>query len=214
MLALSICVPPQAETVGLVMLVSNATAGGISLTKGMTVYVGDVISVAPGGSLQIGIPGAGRVFVNTDSQARILKEAGQFKLEVLAGSAWFYAGVKQVEGRLADAVIHSAGNSPAIASITMKRPDFAIVMAEKGSILVATTHDGKSVTLQEGQAVEVTVEYKVKNGPPEKDPRVMSNRAVAILGAIVIGGISAITFKAGPPLSGATVRQVISPFTP
>lgn len=202
-----------ADPIGTVVSSNAATSGGTALTAGRTLFSGDLISTAPGGSAQIAVTGGGTVTLTQGSTARILKEAGRLRLEVTQGSAWFCLSDKPLEGKLADAVVHSLDGQAAIGSLTMKGPNAGVIAAEKGRLVVETARNGQSVTLKPGQCVEVTIQTVPPATGAATPGGSLSGRSIAILGGVTIAVIS---LAAGLHLENkpddTAKKNAISPF--
>jgi len=200
------------QPVGSVVSSHAATVGGSSLTPGRTLFAGDLITTGPGGSAQIAVSGGGVLRVTERSQARLVREAGRTRLEVLAGSAWFCLSDKPLEGGMADAVVRSLDGREAVATLTMKGTDQGVIAAEKGQLIVTTGREGKSVTLREGQCVEVTLR-SVKPVGGEAAEAGWSGTRIAILGAVMATAMSVIALQVNEGgLTDQEKENAVSPF--
>jgi len=94
----------------------------------------------------------------------------------------------------------------------------ALIGAERGELLVSTAHDGKSVTLKEGEAVEVTL------APAPAKPELagggtgaptLTGNQVAILGGTIVLIISLLAIKLASDhksLTDTQKKNAVSPF--
>ena len=200
----------------------SATVRGTNLTPGSTILSGDAIDVGARGSAQIMLVGGAQLRMHEDSQVRLTRTADIIQLSVQRGVASFRtAGNSSLEALLADATIRSADGLPAVGIISVRSPQSAMIAAEKGTLLITTAHDSKSVTLHEGDAAEVTlVPEKAKDRDKDKGggavPAGATSAARVVLIAIIVGGaITAAALLLGRGETQLTTQQKcnsVSPF--
>jgi hypothetical protein len=201
------------ELLGTVLRGESATVRGTTLIPGTSIFSGDTIEVALPGSASIALVGGGVVLVASQSKVRLAKEAGRIQLELKEGRAWFCVSEKtliEVQGRLADAVIQSDPGLPAVAVLEMLSPTSAIITVVKGRLVVSTAHDAKSVTLREGQCVELAFAPAIPQAGLE-----LPGARVAILSAVVTTLTSVIAARLNEDLrhlSDIEKKNAVSPF--
>jgi hypothetical protein len=161
--ALLMAVPAWAlpsATVGTVTNSKDTTVRGVTVPPGTTVFDGDTLDVGAHGSAWIGLAGGADVFLASGSRVQVLRpsDAGKIQVEISSGMARFRATAQSpMEAVLADAVIRPAGDSPVIGFVRMTSPTTALVGAERGDLVVTTEHDGTSITVHEGYAINATL---------------------------------------------------------
>jgi len=146
------------SVVGSVANSQSATVRGIHLAPGFTIHSGDTIQVGAQGSAWIALLGGAQVQLAEKSQVQLTKTTEKIQLTIDRGLASFRIAEKsEFEALLADATIRSAKGMPAVGIISVRNPRLAVIAAKRGALVVSTAHDSKSVTLEEGQGVEVTL---------------------------------------------------------
>jgi hypothetical protein len=106
-----------------------------------------------------------------------------------------------------------------VAIISVLSRKMAIIGAEKGELLVSTAHDGKSVTLREGETVEVTLADPPAPGKPQTGGTVgtthLTGAQVAVLTTVLSAAVLAIAAKLALDSKGLTdleKENAVSPF--
>jgi hypothetical protein len=161
--ALLMAVPAWAlpsAAVGTVTNSKDTTVRGIVVPPGTTVFDGDTLDVGAHGSAWIGLAGGANVFLAGGSRVQVLRpgDAGRIQVEISSGMTRFRATAQSpVEALLADAVIRPASDSPVVGFVRMTSATTALVGAEKGDLVITTEHDGASVTVHEGYAINATL---------------------------------------------------------
>ncbi len=146
------------SVVGSVASSQSATVRGTRLAPGSTILSGDAIEVGAQGSAWIALLGGAEVQLGEKSQARLTKTTEKIQLTIDRGLASFRTVEKsEFEALLADATIRSANGRPALGIISVRSPQLAVIAAKRGALLISTAHDLKSLTLEEGQGVDVTL---------------------------------------------------------
>lgn len=159
-LFLILAVPAWANpiVVGSVSRSQAATVRGAELTPGHTIFSDDTIVVGMHGSAWIALTGGAQVQLGENSQVSLTKTTDRVQLTIDRGLASFRtAENSEFAALLGEATIRSANGMPAVGIISVRNPQSAIIAAKKGALLVSTAHDSKSVTLEEGQAVEIAL---------------------------------------------------------
>jgi hypothetical protein len=193
----------------------SATVQGNALPAGSTVFSGDTIDVGHNGNLSIAVNGGVQVRVGPQSQVRLAREDNKALLEIGRGSASFRIPEPATfEARFADATIRGAGNSPAVGVILFRDAKNVLIAAEKGELVVRTAHDAKSVTLREGEGVEVALAPAPPPQAGTTTATTLPGRWVAVLGIIFGGALIAVAIylnnRGG--LSDREKRDAVSPF--
>lgn len=192
-----------------------ATVRGNALLPGSTIFSGDTIEVAAKGSASIAVNGGAQVRVGPGSQVRLSREKETALLEIGRGSAAFRVTQSTpFEARLADATIRGTGKEPAVGVVLMRDAKTALIAAEKGELVVSTAYEGKSVTLKEGEGVEVTLAPAPQGGGGTA-ATTLAGKWVAILGTVVVGAVLAVALIRSATDNGLTdpqKRNEVSPF--
>jgi hypothetical protein len=217
--------PAVATPIGIFSYSDSALIGGAGALAGTTVFSGDIIEVGPRGSAGILLHGGMQVHVSAASRLRLKELAGakQIELEMFSGAARFRTcEASPVLARLADAVVRAKGADPAIGIISLLSRTKAMIGAEKGELLVTTAHDGNSVTLREGDAVEVTLVDPPAPAPGKPQGTNKTTGAHALTGpqvailSVVLGGVAVgVGLKLAMDNKGLTDLQkqnMVSPF--
>ena len=201
--------------VGTVAATQSAQVRGNALVAGSTVFSGDVIQVGADGSASIAGSNGVQIRIGPKSLVRLSLEKEKTLLEIGQGSASFRVEESiPFEARLADATIRGAGKGPAVGVVILRGLKTAVVAAEKGELAVSTAHDGKMISLKEGEGVEVSLAPPPQGGGGTT-VTTLSGKWVAILGIITVGAITAIAIFRNSADKGMTDRQrgsTVSPF--
>lgn len=193
----------------------SATVRGNALPPGSTVFNGDTIDVGNDGTLSIAVNGGAQVRVGPQSQVRLTRENDKAFFEIGRGSAAFRVpGSASFEARLADATIRSTGNGPAVGVILFRDAKNVLVAAEKGELVVSTAHDAKSVTLKEGEGVELALAPAPPPQAGTTTATTLPGKWVAVMSVILGGALIAVAIylnnRGG--LSDREKRDAVSPF--
>lgn len=188
--------PVAAIPIGTFSYSDSAIIGGAGALAGTTVFSGDVIEVGPRGSAWILLNGGMQVRVSSSTRLRLAQLDGSTKLvemEMFSGAARFRTSeASPVVARLADATVRAKGAKPTVGIISILSPRKAMVGAELGELLLITAHDGRSITVREGEAVELAL-----SDPPPGKPQGKSGAAGAstsrkgLIATVIVGGIMA-----------------------
>lgn len=202
------------SVVGTVARSTGATSGGTALQSGGTVFSGDTIEVNGTGAAWIALEGGARLQISSASQVRLERSGDKVSVELGRGRVAFRAG-GGFEARLADATVRASG-SAATGHVYWTEERRALIAAEKGVLLVSTAGSAKTITLREGEGVEVTME--AAPAPQVGNPanaKTLSGKWIAILGVIVGVTVTAIAIalnRGETELSQQDRRNEISPF--
>ncbi len=205
-----------AEIVGIATNGHGATLRQAELQSGATVFSGDVVAVQKGGGALVSIGAGSQVRFTEESAARLTRSSKKVEVDVRRGRIGVRtSAASPVEVLLADAVIRAAGDGSAVAVVALLSPSRAVVAAERGSLTLSTSRNKKSVTLREGEGVEVTL----ADPPPQATrPAAMSAATagkVALFGGILAVGITLLMIAASSDdLTGQEKVDLVSPFRP
>lgn len=177
-----------AGVVGTVQTSRLATLHGANLVSGTTVWDGDSISVASGGSAWVSVPMGSAIVVGQNSEIQFRKTGeNTVEFELETGQVEFRSSdASYVRAILGDATVQSL-KGDAIGYITMFGQNSAIIGAKKGDILITVAHDGSSRTIHEGSAISVRLAPDTQQGN-NVVPAMGSKHRIIIWGAAIIGG--------------------------
>jgi hypothetical protein len=201
--------------VGTAVFSQSATVRGNTLPAGSTVFSGDTIEVGSSGNLAVAVSGGTQVRVGPQSQVRFTRASDRALFEIGRGSAAFRLGENDgFEARLADASIRGTGKGPAVGVIVFRDSRTAVIASEKGELNVRTGHDAKSVTLREGEGVEVSLAPEPAPQAGTTSATTLSGKKIAIMGIILGGAMIAVAVYliGGDKLSDQEKRNAVSPF--
>jgi hypothetical protein len=146
-----------AEPLGSITKSSAATVRDSNLSEGSTVFSGDVISVAASGTTQVALNGGAHLEILGDSSVALRTVNGKIQIGVGRGQASFRSsGDSGISALVADATVRPVNGGEASALVDSVSDTHAIIAAEKGTLLMTTAHDGKTYTINEGEAAELT----------------------------------------------------------
>jgi hypothetical protein len=188
-----------AEIVGNVTSSNAATVRETKLTPGSTVFSGDAISVGVRGTTRIAFANGAQGEVLGNSVVRLTKADNRIQMVVDRGQASFHTSAgKDVEALVADASIRAADGSETSAIIQALTGKHVVIAAQKGALLVTTAVDGKTYTVREGQAADLSVASDPQqNGgavPAGKAaPNLSTSKKRVIWIVALVGGGTAIT---------------------
>ena len=213
-----------AEPLGNITASNGAAVRGTKLTAGSSVFSGDAISVGENGAARIALASGAQAEVLSNSVIRLTKAGEKIQMAVDRGQASFHtSGSNVMEGLLEDASVRPVDAGETSAVIQVLSATHAVIAAEKGTLLVATASDGKTYTVREGDAVDLSVApagqqsggpaHAGKAAPPFSSPK---NKVIWIVAAV--GGVTAITayllVRREGRLSSTTIQNEISPTKP
>lgn len=146
-----------AEPLGSVTTASAATVRNTNLSEGSTVFSGDVISVAAHGSTRIALSGGAQVQVLGESSVRLKKADESVQIIVDRGQASIHSsGNNGISALVADATVRPVNGAETSAFVQSLSETHAVIAAEKGALLITTAHDGKTYTVNEGEAADLS----------------------------------------------------------
>lgn len=150
------CPAWPADALGNVTLSRSATVRNAELKTGSTLFDGDAISVANRGTTRMVLGAGAQAEVLGSSMVRLAKSGDTTQLHVDHGQALLNISSANVEGVVGGVRVRAAGAAPASVVIQALSENHAIIAAQKGTLLVTTPQDGKTYTVREGQATDLT----------------------------------------------------------
>lgn len=198
----------------------EATVRGAGLLPGATLFNGDVVDVGARGDAALTFGRGSMVRLSEETTLRLEKADNRVAFELLRGRVAFRSSEQlSIEARLADASVRSADGLTAVGVMAFRTPKLVIVTAEKGNLLLSTAHDGKSLSLHEGESAEMRLEAQSQGGG---DSRVagtsapgLTNRQwkiIAILSGVIVLGLGIAVATGAISLSGSQKQNLVSPF--
>jgi hypothetical protein len=147
-----------AEALGNITASNAATVRGTKLTPGSTVFSGDAITVGEHGATRIALASGAQAEILGNSRVQLTKTGERIQMTVDRGQASFHtSGSNELEALVADASVRPADGRETSAVIQSLSVTHAVIAAEKGTLLVTTAHDGKTYTVREGDAADLSV---------------------------------------------------------
>jgi hypothetical protein len=214
--------PAAAIPIGTCSYSDSANIGGAGALAGTTVFSGDLVEVGPRGSAWILMNSGMQVRVSAASRLRLTQLTSGTKpieMEIFSGAARFRTSeASQVVARLADATARAKGAKPAVGIISVLSSKRAIIAAELGELLVSTAHDGRSLTLREGETVELMLADPPAPGMPQGGSSgigTLTGKQVAIIGIVTATILTIIALWLGRDNKGLTDQEkqnLVSPF--
>jgi ferric-dicitrate binding protein FerR (iron transport regulator) len=165
-----------ADVVGKVVNSSNATLEGDRLLPNSTIFSGDAIDVAEGGSVLVSFSSTGRAVLTSATRVRFNGARGNLVAQLVSGTL-------AVERQDRDALvvktstynIEPQGNGKAefvVASFPNKR---TTVETQHGNVLITETQSGERYTLAEGLLAEISPAAAWTPGQTERQHKVIGN---------------------------------------
>lgn len=196
-----------------------ATARGMELTLGTTLFSGDTVDVNARGDAALLFGHGSMARLSEQSTLRLEKGDSRVALELMRGHLAFWSSEQlPVEARLADASIRAANGLAAMGVMAFLSPKVVVVWAKKGSLLVSTAHDARSVSLREGEAVEMRLQSQdTQQGGGDSRAAGASAPSLThgqwltiaiISGAVSVLGLAAVTGA----FSNSQKQNLVSPF--
>ncbi len=204
----------------------KAVVRGTPLEQGTNIFSGDVVEVGAGGEGVVTFGHNAMARFAADSAVRASRDTTTIGLELLRGRMTFRSTPEQpVVGSFVDALVQANGGKEVVAIVAFRNPKLVAITAERGAIDVTAGRDHRSVTVPEGQTVEVAVvddtAPKADNsagGPPPDDTDSNKKRNVAawttgmvLVVGTAIGGSLALS-KNQPQLTCPQKAALVSPY--
>jgi len=163
---------------------------GINAVPGGSIFDGDTITVANGGTAWLTLAGGGQVLLGRNSQVRLARVEKTIGLDISGGAVTFRTGADApVLGIVADGTFRPAGNAPAVGQIAFLASDRALFLARQGDWTLAIDNNGASVTIHAGETMEARIVPESALPPPaQQAPPPEKKKKRKALGLILIGG--------------------------
>ena len=212
-----------AEPLGNITFSNDATVRHTQLAPGSTVFSGDVISVSERGAARIALVGGAQAEILNNSSVQINKTADSVQMAVEGGRVSFHAaGESTFSALINGATVRPVGGTETSGVIQLLSDTHAFVAAQKGTLLLTTAADGKTYTLQEGQAADLTATEDPQQGgaPPAPAGKssfpTISKKTVYWTVAIVaaaVGVTSYLLVRHEHKIPASNLQNEISPHT-
>jgi len=195
------------------------TLQGLKALPGTSVFSGDIVKVGKAGWARFTLNDRTLLSLSEEGMARFLKGKEGLQLEVGKGKIAFHIPAKSnFTALLADATIRRSGTAPVAGLVVFRSTNLAVVAAEKGSLTITSAHDGKSLTLKEGEGVEVALAPAPSSAAAPPPPvAALTGVQIAIIGVVVAAvsiAAGAALSSAEPNLSQQQVQATVSPIRP
>src|SRR5208282_798879 len=154
------CPPPAlaAEIVGSAGPSEGAMVRGTSLQQGTNVFSGDVVEVGPGGEGVVTFGHNAMARFAAESAVRASRDANTIGLELLRGRMTYRSTPEQpVVASFVDALVRADGGQEAVAIVAFRNPKLVVITAERGTLAVTAGREHRTVTVPQGQTVEVAL---------------------------------------------------------
>jgi hypothetical protein len=154
------CPPPALAggVVGSAGPSEKALVRGAPLIQGTNIFSGDVVEVGPGGEGVITFGHNAMARFAAESAVRASRDASTIGLELLRGRMTYRTTADQpVVGTFADATVRSDNGQEAVAIVAFRDPKLVVVTAERGALAVTAGRNKRTVTVAQGQTVEVAL---------------------------------------------------------
>jgi len=199
--------------VGVAGAANLATAGGIALLPGATIFSGDTIAVAENGRAQIALKDAGMLGVEPSSSVRVHKIDTGYEMELFRGKLRYRMPVGKGELRIANLRISNPGTKEASVVVLLKSPSTGVIASLSGELRVATDNSSKVVTLTEGKAVNVTAAPAPTPQGPAGAGSGLTRGQTLLVGALIVGVITALALGLSS-IESHPRPSAVSPFIP
>jgi len=207
----------------------HAIVRGAALQQGTNIFSGDVIEVGPGGEGVVTFGHNAMARFAAESAVRASRDATQIGLELIRGRMIFRSTPDQpVIASFVDALVRADGGKEAVAIVAFRNPTLVAITAERGALEVTAGRDHRSVTVPQGQTVEVALVDDTAQGnnnpQPQNDPSTNNqnqnqkrNNAAITTGIVlaagaVIGGGLALS-QNQPKLTCQQKGELVSPYS-
>jgi len=198
-----VCPPPALAggIVGSAGPSERAMVRGVSLQQGANIFSGDVVEVGPGGEGVVTFGHNAMARFAELTAVRASRDANTIGLELLRGRMIFRTTPEQpVAGSFADALVQPENGQEAVAIVAFRTPSLVVITAERGALTVTAGTAKRSVTVPQGQTVEVSLSDTPASAgntppaqPPDKPPsKKKDGSAMLWTTGVVLGGGAAL----------------------
>ena len=205
-----------------------ATVRGAALQQGTNIFSGDVVEIGAGGEGIVTFGHNAMARFSELSSVRATKDSAIIELELLRGRMVFRTTPEQpVVGSFADAQVRSEGGLESVAIVAFKNPTLVAVTAERGTLAVVAGTEKRSVSVPQGQTVEVSLSDTPPNTgsadnaagaqPPQQKDNKKGGGAIwwvtgAVLGGGTVLGVALSQATTQPHLTCPQKGALVSPF--
>ena len=178
----------------------RALVRGTPLQQGTNIFSGDVIEVGEGGESVVTFGHNAMARLAAASAVRASRDSSTIGLELLRGRMTFRSTPEQpVVGSFVDALVRAEGGREAVAIVAFHNATLVAITAERGALEVTAGREHRTVSVPQGQTVEVALvddtAANASNTPPAKpqDSNTTNNKkaggaAAWTTGAVLVGG--------------------------
>jgi hypothetical protein len=147
---------PASAPLGVVLQAERATVGADITSSGETVYDGDRLGTAGGGTLRARLGGA-QMYLRPNTTAKVHSLSNGFSADLQSGTVVASSAEGQTFQLLVDgATIRPAGPQATAAEVTWVSPTQMLLTANRGSVQITLDDDVK--TIEAGNSYRVEVE--------------------------------------------------------
>ena len=168
---------------------------GAPLLQGTNVFNGDVVEVGPGGEGALTFGHNAMARLAEQSAVRASRSPKNVGLELLRGRMVYRSTPEQpVVGTFADALVQADNGQEAVAIVGFRNPALVAITAERGPLEVTAGRDHRTVTVPQGQTVEVSLSdlpANAGNTPPQEPDNNRKRKGAGMwwtTGVIIFGG--------------------------
>ena len=148
----------------------KAIVRGTPLQQGTNIFSGDVVEVAAGGEGVVAFGHNAMARFAAESAVRASRDTNTIGLELLRGRMTYRSTPEQpVVASFVDALVRADGDQEAVAIVAFRNPTLVAITAERGVLAVTAGRDHRTVTVSQGQTVEVALvdeNAKSADNPP------------------------------------------------
>lgn len=131
---------------------------GAPLQQGTNIFSGDVVEVGPGGEGMVAFGHNAMARFGAETAVRASRDDNTIGLELLRGRMTYRTTTEQtVVGTFADASVRPENGQEAVAIVAFRNPKLVLVTAERGVLSVTAGRNRRTVSVPQGQTVEVAL---------------------------------------------------------
>jgi len=174
-----VCPPPvlAGGVVGSAGPSQGAMVRGAALEQGTNIFSGDVVEVGPGGEGVVTFGHNAMARFGERSAVRASRNIKNVDLELLRGRMVYRSTPEQpVVGTFADALVQPENGQEAVAIVGFRNPSLVVVTAERGPLEVTAGRERRTVTVPQGQSVEVALSDTPANAANTPPPQPQNNQ--------------------------------------
>jgi hypothetical protein len=204
----------------------KAIVRGAPLLQGTNVFSGDVVEVAEGGEGIVTFGHNAMARFTELTAVRASRDANTIGLELLRGRMMYRTTPEQpVVGTFADALVRAGNGQEAVAIVAFRTPTLVVITAERGALEVTAGREHRTVTVPQGQTVEVSLSDtppSAGNTPPAQPDQTNNSKkkpsgamwatGVALVGGAAVGAGLALS-QSSTQLTCAQKGALVSPYS-